>query len=53
MRLDRLILNETVIRPDDKIIAANQQSSFFVKLDIDADAKAEVSTILIFLPVFD
>ena len=29
MRPDGVILNETVIRPDDQIIAANQQSPFF------------------------
>ena len=42
-RPDGMILNETVIRPDDRIIAANQQSPFFVQLDIDLGAKAEVS----------
>ena len=52
-RPDGVILNETVIRPDDRIIVANQQSSFFIKLDIDADAKAEVSTILILWLIFD
>jgi hypothetical protein len=48
-----VILNETIIRPDDRIIAANQQSPFFVKLDIDAGAKAEVSVIPISRPIFD
>ena len=38
-----MILNETLIRFDDRIIAANQQSPFFVQLDIDTSAKAEVS----------
>lgn len=50
---DGVILNETVIRPDDRIIAANQQSPFFVQLDIDAGAKAEVSVIPISRPIFD
>jgi hypothetical protein len=52
-RPDGVILNETVIRPDDRVIAANQQSPFFVKLDIDVGAKAEVSSILISWPIFD
>jgi predicted Zn finger-like uncharacterized protein len=39
-RPDGVILNETIIRPDDRIIAANQQSPFFVQLDIDSGAKA-------------
>ena len=42
-----MILTETVTRPDNRIIAANQQNPFFVKFDIDAGAKAEVSVILI------
>ena len=46
-------LNETIIRPDDRIIAANQQSPFFVQLDIDSGAKAEVSVIPISRPIFD
>ena len=49
----RVILNETIIRPDDRIIAANQQSPFFVQLDIDSGAKAEVSVIPISRPIFD
>ena len=48
-----MILNETIIRPDDRIIAANQQSPFFVQLDIDSGAKAEVSVIPISRPIFD
>jgi hypothetical protein len=50
---DGVILHETIIRPDDRIIAANQQSPFFVKLDIDSGAKAEVSVIPISRPIFD
>ena len=38
-----MILNETVITLDDRIIAANQQSLFFVQLDIDSSTEAEVS----------
>ena len=52
-RPDGVILNETIIRPDDRIIAANQQSPFFVQLDIDSGAKAEVSVIPISRPIFD
>jgi hypothetical protein len=48
-----VILNETIIRPDDPIIAANQQSPFFVQLDIDSGAKAEVSVIPISRSIFD
>ena len=48
-----MIMNETAIRLDDWIIAANQQSPFFVKLDIDSSAKAEVSVIPISWPIFD
>jgi len=48
-----VILNETIIRPDDRIIAANQQSPFFAQLDIDSGAKAEVSVIPISRPIFD
>jgi len=40
-----VILNETVIRPDDWIIAANQQNPFFVQIDIDAGATVKVSSI--------
>ena len=50
---DGVILNETIIRPDDPIIAANQQSPFFVQLDIDSGAKAEVSVIPISWSIFD
>ena len=46
-----MILNETIIRLDDRIIAANQQSPFFVQLDIGAGAKAEVSVIPISRPI--
>ena len=52
-RPDGMILNETAIRLDDWIIAANQQSPFFVQLDIDSGAKAEVSVIPISRPIFD
>ena len=52
-RPDGVILNETLIRPDDRIIATNQQRPFFVKLDIDACAKAEVGAILISWPIFE
>ena len=52
-RPDGVILNETIIRSDDRIIAANQQSPFFVQLDIDSGAKAEVSVIPISRPIFD
>jgi len=52
-RTDGMILNETVIRLDDRIIAANQQSLFFVQLDIDSSAKAEVSVTPISRPIFD
>ena len=52
-RPDGVILNETIIMPDDRIIAANQQSLFFVQLDIDSGAKAEVSVIPISRPIFD
>jgi len=48
-----VILNKTLIRPDDWIIAANQQSPFFVQLDIDSGAKFEVSVIPISRPIFD
>ena len=48
-----MILNETLIRLDDRIIAANQQSPFFVQLDIDSSAKAEVSLTAISRPIFD
>jgi len=48
-----MILNETAIRLDDWIIAANQQSPFFVQLDIDSIAKAEVSVLPISRPIFD
>jgi len=50
---DGVILNETIIRPDDPIIATNQQSPFFVQLDIDSGAKAEVSVIPISWSIFD
>ena len=50
---DGMILNETAIRIDDWIIAANQQSPFFVKLDTDLSAKAEVSVTQISRPIFD
>ena len=46
-RSDGMILNETVVRPDDWIIVANQQNSFFAELDIDAGVKAGVSVISI------
>jgi hypothetical protein len=52
-RPDGVILNETIIRPDDLIIAANRQSPFLVQLDIDSGAKAEVSVIQILRPIFD
>jgi hypothetical protein len=52
-RPDGMILNETAIRLDDRIIAANQQSPFFVQLDIDSSAKAEVSVTPISRPIFD
>ena len=52
-RPDGVILNETIIRPDGRISAANQQSPFFVQLDIDSGAKAEVSVIPISRPIFD
>ena len=48
-----MILNETIIRPDDPIIATNQQSPFFVQLDIDSGAKAKVSVIPISWSIFD
>ena len=47
------ILNETLIRPDDRMIAANQQSPFFVQLDVDAGAKAEVSVVPVSRPIFE
>lgn len=52
-RPDGVILNETIIRPDDPIIAAKQQSQFFIQLDIDSCAKAEVTVIPISRPIFD
>ena len=52
-RPDGMILNETAIRLDDRIIAANQQSPFFVQLDIGSSAKAEVSVTPISRPIFD
>ena len=52
-RLDGGILNETLIRPYDRTIAANQQSPFFVKFDIDSGAKAKVSVINILRPIFE
>ena len=52
-RPDRMILNETAIKLDDWIIAANQKSPFFVQLDIDSIAKAEVSVLPISRPIFD
>ena len=50
-RPDGVILNETIIRLDDRIIAANHQGSFSVKLDIDSGAKAEISVIPISRPI--
>ena len=52
-RPDGMILNETAIRLDDWIIAANQQSPFFVQLDIDSGAKTKVSVTPISRPIFD
>ena len=52
-RPDGVILNETIIRPDDRIIAANQQSPFFVRLDIDSAANAKVSVFPISRLIFD
>ncbi len=52
-RPDGVILNVTIIRPDDPIIAAKQQSQFFIQLDIDSCAKAEVTVIPISRPIFD
>ena len=52
-RPDGMILNETAIRLDDWIIATNQQRPFFVQLDIDSSAKAEVSVTPISRPIFD
>jgi hypothetical protein len=40
-----VVLNEAIIRPDDRIIVANQQNSFFAEFDIDAGVKAGVSVI--------